>query len=170
MANERGAPVVPAGFLGSISHKSDIAVALVTPHEEGSTELLEHAGPRRAGVAIGIDIEQRFMGKHDISSHVLTERELSELSGMPQTARGEQVMLRFSLKESIYKAIDPFLHRFVGFEEMEVEPLVNGDAVVRPRLKTGDALQIEAWWRRHRDWFLTCARAQPLRLAPSVEQ
>jgi hypothetical protein len=44
-------------------------------------------------------------------------------------------MLRFSLKEAVYKSIYPELGRYVAYKEIEILPLSNGTAVVTSRLQ-----------------------------------
>lgn len=42
----------------------------------------------------------------------------------------EEIFLHFSLKESFYKAIHPFVRTFIGMREVEVYPSDDGNAVV----------------------------------------
>lgn len=46
-----------------------------------------------------------------------------------------QVMLRFSLKEAVYKSIEPVLRRHVSYKEIEVQPHVDGTATVVSKLE-----------------------------------
>jgi phosphopantetheinyl transferase (holo-ACP synthase) len=43
-------------------------------------------------------------------------------------------MLRFSLKEAVYKSIEPELNRYVSYKEIEVQPSSDGYAVVINKL------------------------------------
>ena len=63
-----GRPILPEGFLGSISHKNGVGVALVQEYDSSS---------RFRG--IGVDLEVRSAAKAKIASRVLTERERAEL-------------------------------------------------------------------------------------------
>jgi 4'-phosphopantetheinyl transferase EntD len=107
LTNPRGAPIVPSGYVGSVSHKRDLAVAIAARDE---------------GAFLGVDLEEIAPARIDISRRVLTERERALLA-------------RFSIKESIYKAVDPFVQRYVGFKEADVDlasstarlDLVNGE-------------------------------------------
>jgi 4'-phosphopantetheinyl transferase EntD len=139
LPNERGAPLMPAGWLGSVSHKSQLAGALVAPESLGGQ--------------VGLDLERAVPAKVDISRKVLTEREQAAL---PDDAleRGRAVTLRFAIKEAIYKAIDPYLHRYVGFTEVELE--LAADACT---ITTALPLAIEATWREHDGFWLATARA-----------
>lgn len=106
LATPRGAPLPPPGFVGSVSHKRRIAVAIAARDE---------------GAGIGVDVEELVEGRHDVSARVLTEAELARVDALPREARWREVLRRFSLKESIYKAIDPFVKRYVGFKEAEID-------------------------------------------------
>jgi enterobactin synthetase component D len=118
------------------------------------------------GWTLGIDIERRTLGRLDISRRVLTEPELAEIGHLTPAQRGENIMLRFSLKESIYKAIDPYLQRRVGFREASVSLLDHGQARVRLELRSGGPLEVEGWWSTGDGFVLTSARARPGRGDP----
>ena len=140
LPDDRGAPVLPAGWTGSVSHKGARAGALVAPL----------ADPR---AHVGLDLERAAPPKVDIARRILTPREQRALAG-DELARGRAVTLRFAIKEAIYKAVDPYLRRYVGFTEVELE--FDGDAcVVRSELP----LAIEATWREHEGFWLATARA-----------
>jgi 4'-phosphopantetheinyl transferase EntD len=144
LADARGAPRLPVSVAASISHKEDVAVALVASAS--------------AGVHLGVDIETDTDRVLDISSKVLADDELRELARLAPHDRGREVLLRFSAKESIYKAIDPFVARWVGFKEVSVSPHPAGDAAVVARLAEGP-FDIEVRWRRFDGIVLTTARA-----------
>lgn len=44
-------------------------------------------------------------------------------------------MLRFSLKEAVYKSIEPVLRRHVSYKEVEVQPHADGTASVVSRFE-----------------------------------
>ncbi|HLK35863.1 MAG TPA: 4'-phosphopantetheinyl transferase superfamily protein [Polyangiaceae bacterium] len=144
-ADDRGAPGLPAGIAGSVSHKEDLAVALVAL--DGAARL-------------GVDVEVDMAPMTDVSSRVLTPEELDELASLDPPARDREVLLRFSAKEAIYKAIDPFVRRFVGFQEVSVDPRPDGSARVTSRLRPGEGpFAIDVRWRRWDGMVLTTARA-----------
>jgi 4'-phosphopantetheinyl transferase EntD len=122
LATERGAPVLPAGVLGSIAHKRSIAVALASLAPSGAPEAL----------TIGVDVEIDLPPRFDISSRVLTPGELGRLAALPAAARPRAVVRAFAAKEAVYKALDPWLRRFVGFGEVEVDG-ADGRARFAPR-------------------------------------
>jgi enterobactin synthetase component D / holo-[acyl-carrier protein] synthase len=150
LATDRGAPLVPAEVLGSISHKRELAVGLAA---------------RRSGrFELGVDLERDAPLRIDISRRVLTEHEVAELAALAPEARHSEVLLRLSAKESIYKAIDPFVRRYVGFQEAAIAPHPDGSAGVALALVEGD-FDAEVSWRRIEvasgGYFLTSARVAP---------
>ncbi|HTB58192.1 MAG TPA: 4'-phosphopantetheinyl transferase superfamily protein [Polyangia bacterium] len=120
----RGAPLLPPGAVGSVSHKRALAVALVA----------READPR---ATVGIDVEDLRPLRTDIASRVLTPDELAVIpsSGLERDAA---VLLRFSAKEAIYKALDPWVHRFVGFHEASVARAPDGALTGRFALAGGE--------------------------------
>ncbi|HZU81796.1 MAG TPA: 4'-phosphopantetheinyl transferase superfamily protein [Polyangiaceae bacterium] len=151
LADERGAPTLPAGIGGSISHKDDLAVALVAQGE----------------AAVGVDVEVEVDAPHriDIAPRVLTSSEAEELAGLDPAARAAQVLLRFSLKEAVYKALDRFVRRYVAFTEVAARPRADGGADVTLFLAPGSTagegpFLVEATWRRWQRFVLTTARVE----------
>lgn len=137
LPDDRGAPQLPAGWVGSISHKGGRAAGLV--------------GPADAGF-VGVDIELASASRLPIERRILTPREQERVSG-------REVTLYFAIKEAIYKAIDPIVRRYVGFTEVELA--LEGDIahvhVLDPMRLPVD---IEAWWREHEGHWLATARAR----------
>jgi enterobactin synthetase component D len=118
--------------------------------------LLAEAAP---DTRLGVDIEVDVARAHDIASKVLTAEEMRDVAALDNEARGREVVLRFSAKESIYKALDPFVLRYVDFKEVAVTPLPGGGADVQPRLKEPKgAFAIEVRWLRWEGFVLTTAR------------
>ena len=153
LKDEYGRPMVPPGFLGSISHKDNIGVALVA--EDGEDTYLITKG-------IGIDIEKSSTIKSRIERKILTPNERENLGNLEGISRDEEVLLRFSLKESVYKAMHPLINQYVGFQEAEITPKSDGTASVDLNLKSGQHAKlgtITANWRKILDdqYYLTSA-------------
>lgn len=145
-ADDRGAPVLPAGWIGSVSHKGGLAAAIAAPAGGGG------GGGWRW---IGVDLERAEPPRFDIGRRILTAREQAVVPD-----RGRAVTLRFSIKEAIYKAIDPCVRRFVGFTEVELE--VEGEGGAGGRCEVAHALPVvvEAAWREHAGHWISTARAR----------
>lgn len=112
--DDRGAPRLPTGFSGSVSHKRRadtgrvVAVALAAQVKPGQE-------------TVGVDIETKTPPRPDIASRILTELEQRDLTGDERD--WPFVLSSFSVKEAIYKAIDPFLGRYVSFTEATLSAL-----------------------------------------------
>jgi 4'-phosphopantetheinyl transferase EntD len=146
LRNDRGAPALPAGIMASVTHKQGLAAALVS---------------RETSAQVGVDLELEIPRTYDIARQVLTAAELAEITSWPAAEREREVLLRFSAKESVYKAIDPFVRRFVGFREVAVRPHPDGGATVEAKLARGEGpFVIDVTWRRFDGLVLTTARAR----------
>lgn len=146
--DDRGAPRVPARALASLSHKSGWAAAV--------------AAQRQRDRSLGLDLEHAAPSRIDISARVCTQRELAELADLPERERGLAVTLRFSAKEAVYKALDPWLRRYIGFREVEVELAADGSGralAISPRLRSelGHAVIELAWAQIGEHWLCTAA-------------
>ena len=119
----RGAPRLPRGLRGSISHKATLAVAFAALGE---------------GESLGVDIELDAPTRVDVSRHVLAPEEAQTLAGLAEGERLREVTLRFSLKEALYKALDPFVRRYVAFREAIVVPVEPGTTRFDLRLARGE--------------------------------
>jgi 4'-phosphopantetheinyl transferase EntD len=145
-ADDRGAPALPSGISGSVTHKEGLAAALVA---------------RTTGPRVGVDVEHDVAGKQDIASRILADDEVAELAALDAPSRAREVLLRFSAKEAIYKALDPFVRRYVGFKEVSVVTRADGEAWVTSRLRDGEGpFAIEVRWRRFDGIVLTTARVE----------
>jgi len=154
LATERGAPRLPFGVAGSVTHKELLAMALVAPELRGSH--------------IGIDLEVDAVRPTDIASRVLSAEERTELDGLDAAARAREVLLRFSLKEAIYKALDPFVQRYVGFDEVSASPCADGRVRVAASLRPGEGpFRIDALWLRWEGHVVATARV--CRATPVVQ-
>ena len=137
--DDRGAPVLPDHLAHlrravSITHKDSVAGALV---------VVGSAGVDRAGVdtvAVGCDLEldpESGRDRHSMAGlarQVLSPHELQALvdaAHQPLDDRSHRraVLERFSLKEALYKGLDPFVRRYVGFLEVGVVVDVDGAAL-----------------------------------------
>jgi 4'-phosphopantetheinyl transferase EntD len=106
-----GAPVWPAGLVGSLAHDSRIAVAALAR--------------RDAFPSLGIDVEPAEPLDPDLLNIVATENELERIAADPYRGR-----LLFAVKEAVYKLVYPIDGRFLEHHEVEVD-LAGGTASVR---------------------------------------
>ncbi|TVQ90970.1 MAG: 4'-phosphopantetheinyl transferase superfamily protein [Deltaproteobacteria bacterium] len=146
--DELGAPVLPDGLVGSISHKRTLAVALVS---------------QDFGATLGVDLEEYGPARPAVSSKVLTPEELKAVQQLDPDRQWIATLLRFSLKESIYKAINPHVRRYVGFQEAEVWPGTDGLAAIQLKLEHGEGpFEVEGRYAWLHGRLLTSVRMRPL--------
>lgn len=140
--DDRGAPVLPEGFRGSISHKDDVVAAIAN---------------RDPAAHVGIDIENVPGPSDGIADKILAPDELDFVRGLADDERALQLALRFSMKEAIYKALDPYVRRYVGYREVEVWPEAGGTARVVTNVLPGGR-SVDVHWQRLAGYVVTTAR------------
>jgi len=110
---DSGAPRWPAGFVGSISHTADRAIAVT-------------ASDRRLR-AIGIDCERRMNAAtaDDVANRIVPELDvlLADAGLADRNLRPTVITLVFSAKESLYKALHPLVDEFFDFTDVRAERL-----------------------------------------------
>lgn len=160
LKDEHGRPQVPNGFIGSISHKGTTGVALVSTLP---ADFRQESGANPT-IGVGVDIEKSYYGgkRMNIARRVLTLNERNDLGHLDGITPEEEVLLRFSLKESVYKAMHPIICEYVGFQEAEIKPLNDGTAKVYLNLKSGKHnmfKEVKAHWRQvNNEFFLTSSK------------
>jgi len=132
LADDRGAPRLPPGLSGSISHKGARAAAIVAAADAGH---------------VGIDLERAAAPRVDIGRRILAP-------GEPRVT-GKALTRVFAIKEAIYKAIDPIVRRYVGFTEVELV----GDTA-RPVDPAALPVVLETWCIETDGYWLATARAR----------
>ncbi|HEX3343506.1 MAG TPA: 4'-phosphopantetheinyl transferase superfamily protein, partial [Polyangiaceae bacterium] len=144
LADERGAPRLPRGLAGSISHKEHVALALVAAE---------------AAAHVGVDVEVDEPRGRDVAAKVLRLEELAELAGLGAEERASAVLLRFSAKEAVYKALDRYVKRYVGFHEVAVTLNDDGTGEVAPFLRAGEGpFAFALRWMKRGGLMVTTAR------------
>jgi enterobactin synthetase component D len=145
----RGAPALPAGVAGSVSHKKAIAVALAARLGDETTTL-------------GIDVEIDRATRFDIARRVLTDDELRDVDALAPDARAHAVLVAFSAKEAIYKALDPWVRRFVSFQEVALSGLAGAEAMQVTSLLPADegSFEIAVDAAPHEGLVIMAARVQ----------
>jgi len=103
---ERGRPLWPTGVVGSISHSADTAIA--------ATALVTEVR------GIGIDLESLMpLRAANILSRIALPSEAQWVSSDAELFQ-QRLVLLFSAKESIYKALYPLTNTFFGFHDAEL--------------------------------------------------
>ncbi len=106
LTNDQREPLTAVGVTASITHKADLAIALVA---------------RDAAGKVGVDLEGDGRSRMTIASKVCRPEELAEIESLPESERWNEVMVRFAVKEAVYKAVFPFVRHFFGFQAARVD-------------------------------------------------
>ncbi|CAD5109339.1 4'-phosphopantetheinyl transferase family protein [Zestomonas carbonaria] len=105
---EDRAPQWPGGISGSITHSHGWAAAVVARHADWR--------------GLGLDME-RLLGAeraNRLAGEILTPAELRRLAQQSAERQARLVTLTFSLKESLFKALYPLVHKRFYFEHAEL--------------------------------------------------
>lgn len=103
---ERGIPLFPQGFVGSITHTREVAVAVVASRES-------FAG-------MGIDAEPNDGLEGDLFSSIATQRELQALTELEPAAARLRAHMLFCAKEALFKCQYPVTKLMLDFKDVEV--------------------------------------------------
>lgn len=147
LTNLHGAPELPHGVTGSITHKNELAIAMVA----------------RGGPGLGIDLEDTERDRPGVAARVLRPEELEAVERLPVERRWRDTAVRFSLKEAIYKALHPFLLRYIGFQEVAVWPSPDGVDRVEAHLQAEEGpfhFEARHYWLQGR--VFTTVRVRPV--------
>jgi len=97
-------PIWPTGTFGSITHTKGIAAAI--------------AGLQNRATAVGIDVEKLMKDSQEIKlqTHILRDDEQTQFHELSKQVT-HPLSVIFSAKESIYKALYPFVKKYFGFDK-----------------------------------------------------
>lgn len=141
---DRG-PVWPQGFVGSISHGGELALAVAAP----STVMR----------AIGTDIEPGVPLDRDLLIRVCRPEEVECLRSSPRPL--DEAKLIFSSKESAYKCLAPLAGIFLDFHDLEIQlDLMGGTFRVRghgPDESVTDCTRINGRFAEAGGYWITVA-------------
>ena len=178
LADPYGAPDLPSHIHGSISHKDNLGLAVAIIDDEGRVGCdVELCTNSAAGL-----LQNRILTQMERDSLGTTPSTSEDASGIsdPALTLQQDIMLRFSFKESVFKAIHPFLARSVDFTEVQVFPTLSctpkdaqagelsGSAKIDFLLTGSDGEKMnvdtthldlqfsyEAYWCQHEEYFIT---------------
>jgi 4'-phosphopantetheinyl transferase EntD len=109
LAGEKREPLWPPAITGSITHTQGFAAAVVAGRAEVA--------------ALGIDCEIIEAVDEELWERICTPTEQARLARLPVAERRRQAALIFAAKEAFYKCQFSLSHEWVGFEEVDIEPL-----------------------------------------------
>lgn len=104
--HEKGFPLWPDGWVGSLSHSS------------GSVAAIQGSGAAFRGV--GVDIESPVRMKPAMWAHIMTAREREALAVFDQGEAALHATAVFGAKEALFKTLSPAGAAVPGFLEVEI--------------------------------------------------
>lgn len=146
LSDSFGAPTAPPALTISIAHKEGLAIALVARRKHG---------------VVGVDLEFLGRDRREIAPKILVEAEQHEIAALDEHRQWTAILIRFAIKEAIYKALAPRLQRYIGFDEACISDVANGGATIHLQLKPGDSpTHIEARYNWMPEGLVTTVRAR----------
>jgi 4'-phosphopantetheinyl transferase EntD len=107
LAGEKREPLWPPEIVGSITHTTGFAGAVVARRSEVE--------------ALGIDCEIMASVDSELWERICTPTERARLEQLPQAQAQRQAALIFAAKEAFYKCQFPLSREWVGFEDVTIE-------------------------------------------------
>jgi 4'-phosphopantetheinyl transferase EntD len=144
LAGEKREPLWPDGIVGSITHTTGFAAAVVA-----------RCGPIEA---LGIDCEIIDSVGPDLWERICTPAEQVRLAQLPEVQARQHAALIFAAKEAFYKCQFPVSREWVGFEDVMIEPSAGRFRVVpQVRLPVADAwvASVEGRYEYRGPWVVT---------------
>lgn len=163
LPNAFGAPALPEGWLGSISHTYGLAAAVARAR-------LTTDGGELVPSGVGIDVEASSRSvSAGLCRRCFAEDERASLGHSSELDERADALLRFSLKEALYKAIHPLLPTSIPWHSVTVWPSADGGCHVdasglEARLEV--RLQADAQWQEQSGFYVATASALLLEPPP----
>jgi 4'-phosphopantetheinyl transferase EntD len=144
LAGEKRQPLWPDGIVGSITHTTGFAAAV-----------LARRGPIEA---LGIDCEIIDSVGADLWERICTPAEQARLAQLPEAQARQLAALIFAAKEAFYKCQFPVSREWVGFEDVMIEPSAGRFRIVpQVRLPVTDewVASVEGRYEYREPWVVT---------------
>jgi 4'-phosphopantetheinyl transferase EntD len=127
-----GAPIWPAGVVGSLAHDEVVAAAIV--------------GSAAAFSGLGVDVEPAEPLDDELIPIVATPHEHRAFGDDPLQGK-----ILFCVKEAVFKAVNPFDRRFLAFDDIVVDQVsdlarTSYGRIVRWRAVAQPRVLAVAWW------------------------
>jgi 4'-phosphopantetheinyl transferase EntD len=116
LAGEKREPLWPTEIVGSITHTTGFAAAVVARRSEVE--------------ALGIDCEVIASVGADLWERICTPTERARLEQLPQALAQREAALIFAAKEAFYKCQFPISREWVGFEDVTIEVLAGSFRII----------------------------------------
>ncbi|QYH19575.1 4'-phosphopantetheinyl transferase superfamily protein [Corynebacterium aquatimens] len=132
LRGERGMPLWPAGFTGSLTHTEGLRAAV--------------AAPTRHVRSMGLDAEPAQALPDGVLAQIARPEELIAVRRMQEAGQEWADRLLFCAKEATYKCWFPMTRRWLGFDEAEIELRTDGTFTSRLMARPTPAPFFEGRW------------------------
>lgn len=132
LRGERGMPLWPAGFTGSLTHTDGLRAAV--------------AAPIREVRSMGLDAEPAQPLPDGVMSQIALPSEVETVERFRAQGNMWADRLLFCAKEATYKCWFPLTRRWLGFEEAEIELRIDGSFTSHLLARPTPAAYFEGRW------------------------
>ena len=132
LRGERGMPLWPAGYTGSITHTDGLRAAV--------------AVARSRAVSVGLDAEPNEALGDDVLGAIARPGELSRLERLRAAGVANPDRLLFCAQEATYKAWFPLTRRFLEFDQAEIDLRADGTFISYLLVRPTPVALIEGRW------------------------
>ena len=146
LRGERGMPLWPEGYTGSITHTEGLRAAA--------------AAPLASVCSIGLDAEPAEKLPDEVLPMIARSSELLQLGELQAGGVAAADRLLFCAKEATYKAWFPMTRRWLGFEDAEISLRLDGTLISYLLVRPTPVPFIMGHWVR-RDGYFFVALALP---------
>ncbi|WP_286954718.1 MULTISPECIES: 4'-phosphopantetheinyl transferase family protein [Corynebacterium] len=115
LRGERGMPLWPRGFVGSMTHTDGLRAAVVAPSREIRS--------------MGLDAEPAEPLPENVLTMIARAGELEQLGRLREAGVSCSDRLLFCAKEATYKAWFPLTHRWLDFDQAEIDLREDGTLI-----------------------------------------
>lgn len=127
-----GMPMWPRGLCGAITHTSGMRAAVVAR--------------KRDIASVGLDIERATPLSEGVVREISLPSERDRMRRLAEKVTAPAALL-FSAKEAVYKAWFPLTHRWLDFDEAEIDLRLDGTLVAYPLVRPTPVDLIRGQWR-----------------------
>ncbi|MDR7329556.1 4'-phosphopantetheinyl transferase family protein [Corynebacterium guangdongense] len=144
---ERGMPLWPTGYCGSLTHTDGYRAALVAP--EGAIR------------SVGVDVEPAEELPEGILGAIARPGEMAQMTSLEAAGVPYPDRLLFCAKEATYKAWFPLTKRWLGFEQAEIDIRPDGTFISYLLVRPTPVPFINGRWAATDGYLVasTCVRA-----------
>lgn len=146
LRGERGAPIWPEGYTGSMTHTDGYRAAVVAPLSTVRS--------------VGVDAEPAERLPDGVLNSIALRSEIGQLTKLVDAGLDHADRLLFCAKEATYKAWFPLTRRFLDFHEAEIDLRADGTFFSYLLVRPTPVPFITGTWMQRSGFLITTAVVQ----------